>query len=261
MVLQLEISTICNWDCLYCPRPYLSREKSYMPLDIFSKALDVFLETITTLILSKDGEPLLHPKFDEILKIISEKYKGKIDIYTNGVYLDSSKIDALSKMPNEIHMFVTNHTLGRNGLQDSNKTLTNFKNAVEKNPPNIKFYLTKHSFYGENIEDIPWVATWNNYKNEHPNILAVHLNKNKNGWVGFIDAKKNSYCSFMEYEFIGIGITGNVLMCCSDLNEELTVGNIMTDTKQNILRQWNEYRDRITNKNISNLSPCNRCLS
>lgn len=260
MNLQIELSTICNWNCIYCPRPFLDREMSYMSLDVFSKALDMFLEKTTTLILSKDGEPLTYPKFDEIFKIITERYRGKLDLYTNGVFLDTNKIDILGNTPNEINIFVTEHVLGRDGVQDSTKTLTNFKNAVEKNYPNLKFYLTKHSFYGEDIEDLPWITIWNNYKNEHKNIAAVHLNKHKNSWLGFIGVEKYKYCPFMEYEFTGIGVTGNVLMCCSDLNEELVVGNIIIDTKQAILTNWKKYRTKITNKDVSNINPCNRCL-
>ena len=117
MNLQIELSTVCNWDCDYCPRPYLTRKKEFISYETFDKAIDTFIGETTTLILSKDGEPLMHPAFRRLLTYATSKYSGKIDIYTNGVYLTEDIVDALGTIPNTINIFVTDHTISRTGIQ------------------------------------------------------------------------------------------------------------------------------------------------
>lgn len=260
MNLQIELSTICNWDCDYCPRPYLTREKEFIYYATFYRAIDTFIEETTTLILSKDGEPLMHPLFKELFTYATSKYSGKIDIYTNGVYLTEDIVDILGAVTNNVNIFVTDHTISRTGTQDPTKTLLNFTNAVSKNYSNLSFSLTKHAFNGETEEDQTWLSSWRAYKTTNSNVVAIHLNTHKNSWAGFVDTQLADSCPFMEYEFVGVGITGNVTMCCLDLNEELIAGNILTDSKIDILESRNKYRALITHSNIKNIKPCNRCI-
>lgn len=260
MNLQIELSTVCNWDCNYCPRPSLTRMKEFISYGTFHKAVDTFIEETTTLILSKDGEPLMHPDFGDLFAYAVRKYTGKIDIYTNGVFLTNDILDILGAASNNINIFITDHITGRDGIQDSTKTLTNFTNAVNRRYTNISFTLTRHSFNGQTKEDEIWLRTWNVYKHDHPSVSAIHLNQHRNSWAGFVGTEKYGSCPFMEYEFIGVGITGNVTMCCLDLNEELTAGNILADTKESILAAMGSYKQLITTGDVSTLNPCNRCV-
>ena len=260
MNLQIELSTVCNWDCDYCPRPYLTRAKEFISYETFHKAVDTFIEETTTLILSKDGEPLMHPDFGDLFSYVVGKYAGKIDIYTNGVFLTNDILDILGSVPNNISIFVTDHTVSREGTQDSTKTLANFTNAVDREYTNISLNLTKHAFNGQTKEDANWLRTWNVYKHDHPNVAAIHLNQHKNSWAGFVGTEKYNSCPFIEYEFVGVGITGNVTMCCLDLNEELVAGNILTDTKEDILSSRHNYKQLIIAKDITTLNPCKRCI-
>lgn len=260
MNLQIELSTHCNWDCDYCPRPHLTREKEFISYETFHKAVDTFIEETTTLILSKDGEPLMHPDFGDLFFYAIGKYTGKVDIYTNGVFLTNDILDILGSVPNAISIFVTDHTASRKGTQDSTKTLANFTNAVDRGYTNISLNLTKHAFNEQTKEDTNWLRTWNVYKHDHPNVSSIHLNSHKNSWAGFVGTAKYDSCPFMEYEFIGVGITGNVTMCCLDLNEELVAGNILTDSKEDIMSSRYNYKQLITAKDVSTLNPCKRCI-
>jgi len=260
MNLQIELSTHCNWDCDYCPRPYKKRKKEFVSYETFYKAVDMFIADTTTLILSKDGEPLIHPDFCALFSYVAGRYSGKIDIYTNGVFLTNDILDMLGSTQNDICLFVTDHTVSREGTQDTTKTLSNFTNAVDRGFSNITLNLTKHSFDGKNTEDETWLRTWNVYKHAHSNVTAVHLNTHKNSWAGFVGTEKYETCPFMEYEFIGVGITGNVTMCCLDLNEELVAGNILTDYKTDIMLSRNNYKQLLTAKDVSTLALCKRCI-
>lgn len=260
MNLQIELSTVCNWDCDYCPRPYLTRKKEFISYETFDKAIDTFIDETTTLILSKDGEPLMHPDFCDLFSYAAGRYSGKIDIYTNGVFLTNGVLDMLGSASNDINIFVTDHTISRSGIQSSTKTLFNFTNAVDRGYSNIILNLTKHAFDGKKAEDEAWLRLWNIYKHEHANIGSIHLNTHKNSWAGFVGTEKYDSCPFMNYEFVGVGLTGNVTMCCLDLNEELVVGNILTDSKEAILSSRYKYKQLITAKDVNTLDPCKRCI-
>jgi hypothetical protein len=78
---QIELTTICNLRCKYCPSPHLDepkekggygRAKMHMEWPVFLKALDVVKHfvrkgTQTELSLTGIGESLLHPRFVEMV--------------------------------------------------------------------------------------------------------------------------------------------------------------------------------------------------
>lgn len=266
MILQIELTNICNLDCVYCPRPFLSRNKSHMSLNIFERILNNFIGEATTVILSKDGEPFLHPQFEVIVKKLNSVYKGKIDIYTNGSFLSEGIVDFLGSLDNDIHIFVTEHPIGRNRSQIDHcyKTRNNTIKAIAKHYNNLTFYLTLHSITkNRELDEKIWQDYWEMEKQHHSNIKAIHLNKNINPWLGFIKEGKTtifSKCPFIEYPFLCFGVTGNALACCIDLNEELIIGNISNDTKTTILENLSTIRRNLHNNTVKDMAPCNRCI-
>lgn len=74
---HIEINNICPQNCAYCTRyiRHLRKDQRYnMDLDIFRKAvisLDGFLGRLGII----GGEPLLHPKFEEICLILKDEFK------------------------------------------------------------------------------------------------------------------------------------------------------------------------------------------
>jgi hypothetical protein len=60
---------------------------------------------------------------------------------------------------------------------------------------------------------------------------------------------------------ITFGVTGNMLLCCTDLNEECILGNILTNTKNEMLAKRNEVYTKILSGSWQTLRPCNRCLT
>ena len=88
--VQINLTNRCQWHCKFCDKP--SWPQIDMELPIFSKLLET-LPTDVTVVLS-GGEPLLHPKINDILGALEPYHVG---ILTSGMHrnsLDFSQIDA-----------------------------------------------------------------------------------------------------------------------------------------------------------------------
>lgn len=84
---QIDITNICPRDCLYCSRynkHIRSDQRFFMDLDFFEKAL-WSLKEWPAIIGIIGGEPILHPKFEEICLMLQKKFpKEKLGLWTSG---------------------------------------------------------------------------------------------------------------------------------------------------------------------------------
>lgn len=94
----IEPTNACNLRCAYCPtgKPELLREVgrkiTAMPMDLFTKVVDdlkAFGKPMKMVNLYKDGEPLAHPRFAEMVRYLkAANVTEKIWTKTNGVLLN-----------------------------------------------------------------------------------------------------------------------------------------------------------------------------
>ena len=64
--VYVEITNICNLDCDFCAKT--KRKPEHMPLKLFKKVLGEIKPLTDEITLHVMGEPLLHPKFEEIIQ-------------------------------------------------------------------------------------------------------------------------------------------------------------------------------------------------
>ena len=69
--IYLEITNYCNMNCPFCVSPNVS-DRRYLDIEKFKKYILNIKEFTNTVYLHVLGEPLLHPKFKEIIKICNE---------------------------------------------------------------------------------------------------------------------------------------------------------------------------------------------
>ena len=91
--IYIEITNICNLKCKFCPET--SRKKEQMELEKFEEVISKIHNHTKLVALHVKGEPLLHSKLEDILKIL-EKYNLKANITTNGTLI-KEKIDIIKK--------------------------------------------------------------------------------------------------------------------------------------------------------------------
>jgi len=117
--LLLNTKKFCNFNCIYCEcgwTPGKGQMKSdFHSVEDVTNRLDSFLfeykeedKEIDTITFAGNGEPTLHPKFEQIIDktiVLRDKYypKAKISVLTNATMLQSQKVvNALKKVDNRI---------------------------------------------------------------------------------------------------------------------------------------------------------------
>jgi len=94
--LHIELTNICNSNCLFCAYQFQKRKKLIMDKDVYSKSLNDYCAIAggELCLESCVGDPLLHPDF--ILKVRearSHSEIAKIITTTNGINLHNTGID------------------------------------------------------------------------------------------------------------------------------------------------------------------------
>lgn len=90
----IETTSICNLACSFCPPT--KRQANFLKLDDYKKTLDEIKPHTDYIYFHVKGEPLLHPKIDEMLDIAHEK-GFKVNITTNGTLINKNRDKLLGK--------------------------------------------------------------------------------------------------------------------------------------------------------------------
>lgn len=153
--LYLELTTDCNLRCKHCFNNSGESIK-YMSIDQVEDIYNMVRKSnlkIIEVILS-GGEPLLHPKFDQILKLFGDYYKVKV--LTNGTLINDNHIN-LFKTANcdvQITLNGSNSTIDSELRSDEsfNRTIQSIKKIIDSNLSNKLIVTT--TINRTNTEDI-----------------------------------------------------------------------------------------------------------
>lgn len=91
--ITIDITNRCSLNCVHCPQDQLAKSDRYIPHDIPLPYIRKIADELekhenTTVRLTGDGEPFLHPKILDIIRIL--KIDGNVDVltlFTNGIDL------------------------------------------------------------------------------------------------------------------------------------------------------------------------------
>lgn len=94
--IVIEPTAICNLRCIYCPtgQGMLNRTK-YMSWELFERIADEIEPFARHVYLAYMGEPLLHPRFPDMIDRIKEF--ATIDVATNGTLVTEGLAKALDR--------------------------------------------------------------------------------------------------------------------------------------------------------------------
>ena len=93
--LNIEPTSYCNLSCIMCPRNRTNKKDGYIEMNLFRKIIDeTRLYGARSIVLHKDGEPLLHKEIIEMIKYIKHSNRAhNVLISSNGLLLN----DGLSR--------------------------------------------------------------------------------------------------------------------------------------------------------------------
>ena len=96
--LHLELTNLCNANCVFCPYQFQQREVAYMPEEVFRKAVGDFVASgggsvgLTPIV----GDALIHPDFVARVRYLRAQPRiDRIWVTTNAILLDKHGIEAV----------------------------------------------------------------------------------------------------------------------------------------------------------------------
>lgn len=265
--IYVEITNLCNKNCSFCSKD--TRKKTTMSVSKFEHVLKQIKEYTNYIYLHVKGEPLIHPKLDELLSL-TKKYNIFTNITTNGELLSKNKeiltnqnirqlnislqtyksieIDDLFSVIDEILNKTKTIIVLRFWALNNNELTIENKNIVDK--------IVSHFNLDKCI--IATILQKDNIKLRN----NLYINKAKLfKWPSMNNAKvkKEGTCLGLKTH-IGILSDGTVVPCCLDSNGVINLGNIFENSLYNILQSIRTKEIRKNFQNNRAIEPlCQHC--
>ncbi|MCT7539716.1 radical SAM protein [Aliarcobacter cryaerophilus] len=257
-IINVDPADSCNFQCSFCPTgdrklmKDIGRPFRTMKWEIFTKIIDdlkEFEQPIKVLRLYKDGEPLLNPRFADMVKYAKDSGKVlKVDTTTNASLLNPKRnIEIIEAGLDKINISVE----GVNAEQYMNfsKYKIDFDNFVE----NIKhFYENKKQcevvvkingdtlneddkkFFMETFKDIAdgvyiehIMSCWPEFE------LRDGLEVNQEHGIYGQEIKEVSVCPYVFYSF-SLNSDGQASLCFLDWSRKLLIGDVREESVKSI---------------------------
>lgn len=235
--IDINLTELCNRLCEFCPRV----NPEFYPNQNLNASLGL-MEKIAAELKSLDykgcivfcgfGEPMLHPKFTEVVKIFANA--ARLELVTNGDKLNAKNIAALLEAG--IDYFVVSMYDGPHQIEYFEKLF------AEAGAPSDMFILRDR------------------WHNEEDNFGLKLTNRAGTVHVGRQDPIDVTHpCHYPAYSMT-VDWNGDVLLCVQDWNKKVKLGNLH---QQTMMEVWtspalHKYRARLAAGRRS-AAPCNRC--
>jgi len=242
--MRFEISTLCNYDCIICPRMALSRKLTVMSSDLFKFLFDKIngeVDQYSALSFPGMGEPLMDKAIlDKIIYAKSKKPSLDIHILTNGSLLtpdlfDEFEIAGVSSVRVSFYGYdndsydIIHRPSGKFSYDYVKDNLV----KICKRKKKTKLLMTYNIVDGKNDKKIDeWIDFWK----DKTDLLEVWRPHN---WVDAkayrkVQLKKIKSCGRPFYGPLQIQVDGTVNMCCFDFDGKLTLGDLKTQSLSEI---------------------------
>jgi len=251
-IVQIELTSKCNANCIYCVRELINPIAKDMDWDLFVSIVNEVKQYAVEIHPQMWGEPLLYPRFIEAVEYIRKTIPlVKIVFYTNGVLLTEDIAQKLIECKVDEVNFSIDTTTPELYKQicktDMFETVKQNLAALKKMRKTMKSDLPKICVRGTKLPEtkdkhtpIEFKAYWQKYCDKA--VLEAELNiVGRKRQTPIADTRLKDNCDQLEDTAI-ISATGVMLMCCRDPTGLMPVGhvkdgilNVMNSEKYNLL--------------------------
>lgn len=273
--MSIEITSVCNLNCPQCAcgMGLIKRKAPFIDVSLFEKILNDVPPTCFYLNLYFQGEPLLHPRFEELVSLAASK-GFYTSISTNAQLIDQQMADQI------INCGLNRITISLDGLTEEdyssyrvggevNKAMDAIaylkqarKKSGSKKPLIIaQMLLTKEtephykSFYrvakklGADLAICKSMQLMSLDENSAQKYLPIkkafsRYKTDENGIPVPVHNKKIKACLRLWQSAV-ITSDGSIVPCCYDKSPEYVMGNMVKDSFQDV---WNSYEMRAFRK-------------
>ena len=240
--VYVEITTICNRNCTFCPGT--KRAPKRMTMEEFKTITEKLKGVTKYLYLHVMGEPLTHPLLPEFIRYATEQ-GFLVSVTTNGTLLKKRREELLSS-----------------GVYKINISIHSFE---EGSDDAYKSYISDCMEFADEASKsgiLTVLRLWNKDYDEGRNINTLHLLQNYFAEEEWMDGGKGSrirnklhleygerfewpdmekedrgnevYCYGLKDHF-AVLCDGSVVPCCLDREGKITLGNIFEKNPEEIL--------------------------
>ena len=240
--IYLEISNLCNLSCAFCPGT--RRQKKALTVAEFSALLPKIRPYTDFLYFHLMGEPLIHPQLQRFLELAGDA-GFKVILTTNGTLLSKHQemllnSPALHKVNISLHAFEANdlampfseYLAGcfQFGKAAEGKKLISYRlwNQGGESEQNEAILKTMREFFpGEWVESPRGTRIGQRVYLEYGD---------KFDWPDLAapDGGEGVFCHGLRDQ-LGILCDGSVVPCCLDHEGDITLGNLFTQSMEEIL--------------------------
>ena len=231
--VYVEITNNCNLNCSFCNGN--KRSKKFIDIDEFKIILDKLDGFTKYLYFHVMGEPLLHPKINELIDLASQKYF--VNITSNGYLINRIKDNKNIRQLNiSLHSF---NVKNNKSLDDYMNDIFDIVDCLVKNNTYIKYRLwvncvDKDKIINKLVEKYGVVI-----KNEKQYKLSDNVYfevEEEFIWPNLDNDYYSEVGSCMGCRtHIGVLVDGTVIPCCLDSNGIINLGNIYKDNLSDII--------------------------
>ena len=230
--IYIEITNVCNLNCSFCT-PH-TRANRFMDINEFKNILSKIKGYTEYIYLHVKGEPLLHPNFDEMVKIAYDM-DFKINLTTNAILLE--KHLNITKFLRQINVsfHATNDLEIIKTCKKINDCIINFRIwTMDESAETLKLLQKEFDAPSIHVEVDDIKEKSLNYTLA-PNIFLSLATKFD--WPDITsDALSDGYCHGLISQ-LAILADGTVTPCCLDNNGDINLGNIFIEELEDILEK------------------------
>jgi spiro-SPASM protein len=265
--VQLQIMGGCPQACSYCPFPRFGgdvlKNREYMDLESYKTAIKKVLDFCEDVVIgiSMWGEPALHPQISEIIRETSNIDGVRLVIETSGIGWDEAVIAEMEQYPESPADWIFSldamdsalyKKLRGNGMEEAFRTAKRF---AARFPGHVFFQAVRMKANEEHLESF--------YRTM------------KEGPGKVIIQKYDHFCEYLSQEKITdlspvhrfpcwhikrdlcILLDGTVPLCREDMEKKFVLGNIFTDSMEDIWSKGESYYTEHIKRQYNIL--CERC--
>ena len=264
--IYIEITNICNLNCSFCSKD--NRIKESISLTKMEEVLNKINDYTDYVYLHVKGEPLLHPKLKEILDLC-EKYHKKVNVTTNATLVKEKESILNHPAIRQINLSVHSENQEKNYLEEIFEVTDKLKeknivyrfwtmndNNLNKKSTELVEKIINH--YKLSPEIVEKIKTDNNIKINS----NTYVNKaNQFVWPNINNDYYNDkgYCYALKDQ-LAILVDGTVVPCCLDSDGIINLGNIYSNTLEDIINssRYQKMRSGFCNRKVTE-ELCKHC--
>ena len=240
--LRFETSTLCNYDCIICPREQLTRKKETMSFELFKMLLDKLItetDQYDTLTFPGMGEPLLDKSLNQKIEYAKKK-NFTVLMLTNASLLTMDKfkefealgLDSIrvSFYGNSPESYKKVHNVADEGLFEKiRETLTEICRVKKTTEILLTYNVVENS--NDTLTD-----SWIDYWKDKADLLEVWRPHNWGAAKSYrpVQQEKLKTCGRPFNTPLQVQVDGTINMCCFDFDGKLLLGDLKTESLKEI---------------------------